>query len=354
TLQSLDGVQEVLFEAFCTEMLRFPGGFNGTNNDRDMVAEYLEQQLLNPWKDGHRRYPNISAQSLGGALERVSRHVEILEFYDKGLRKELFYEHEKAFARERHIRGLENFASYLEGRARRERIPEERDRFLMEAGKRRERVFSLRQEANLGNQTLAEFVNPPDASERIRLYTVTPQEEEEGKEGEMEDRIFAPFSVVYSPDKTKIRIENKDLFEVVTLNFSRQTLRGDARIEKAPLREGTLAAWIIPQWDTVISLQKEFAEILNKKTGETERFYGEIPEISSAEAPIQDSGEEKLQLPEGIKKGSFSFSEAMSQETPLVSEKSCEDTEKPSLKNEKASLPSSFTNLSGNSTGNGG
>lgn len=169
----------------------------------------------------------VSPEVVGAAIERVGRIVDAIRFYEALYIDRQRPANVRKFAVERLVKNLELYADYF-----RERNDEIR------ASEREERAKRLRRIADIGERSLPEYPSLPPKSVKH-----TPRE-----------WIRGPFKFVLSLAHSRLRIEQTERFETVTIDLRLRELRGDAQFFVI-LGDGRgLTSWKIPEWNLKIEL----------------------------------------------------------------------------------------------------
>lgn len=166
-----------------------------------------------------RRTPQV----VGAAIERAGQIVDAIRFYERLAKDEATEKSVRRFATERWIKNLERAAQY-----------ERSKNNNIEASRRETTARDLRVRARFAAKKIAEF--PVFA-------------------GPAEKTAPNPYQITVSNDHKRVRIENKDRFEFVTVDCVAATLNGDAAVEEVEANGGSLRTWLIPAWPMTVVLQ---------------------------------------------------------------------------------------------------
>lgn len=196
------------------------------NEERpDTVVEFMSKHFIARTGE-HRQSRAISPIVVGAAIERAGKVVDALQYYED-LGSRASSEEERKFAGERLARNLERHADYQRSRED-----------LRQASRQLSRAQQLRDRLRLGKGKLPDYP------------TVRP--------GAVHDTstewVRGPFKIVLSKSHERLRIENTERFETITLNLKDGVLLGDAKFSNLDGTERVGAAWKIEGWDTTIQL----------------------------------------------------------------------------------------------------
>jgi tetratricopeptide (TPR) repeat protein len=173
----------------------------------------------------HMDVHEIPPQEIGAAFERAGKIVDSLKFYHN-LRKNAPSSEIKRFAEERIICNLERHAEYYRSKGNEQ-----------QAQRLDQKAMQFRKGLGIGTRALPEYPHVDRKS---------PYEQTQWVRG--------PFKISLSPVHGRLRIENTDHFETVTIDMKDCRMRGDASFsEPASSGEGSIS-WSIPKWNTSIEL----------------------------------------------------------------------------------------------------
>lgn len=196
---------------------------------RGPVGDFLHRTFIGTATPVGRR--GLSPNVVGAAIERAGKIVDALQYYENLGRDAASSAEVKQFAAERLIRNLERHAAYF-----RDRGDE------TQAREREARAKRSRELARLGNRQLPDY--PVLAATRIDA--AGPSEWTRGA-----------FRFVLSRPHARLRIENTERFETVTVDVQEKQLRGDAIFSVIEEQNDAVASWRITGWDMTIRLVGE-------------------------------------------------------------------------------------------------
>jgi hypothetical protein len=190
------------------------------------VTEYLHRTFVRKGFAATAEY-GVPVSVAGAAIERAGRILDAIQYYEAILGDKRASDRDRAFSAERMVRSLERHAEYLRARG------EEPQARRQEA-----RAKQVRDTTGLKGRRVPDF----------------PNLDRDSLAGSIES-MRGPFRIVSSPVHQRLRIENTDRFETVTVDGHALTLRGDVAVEASNGSADGGATWLVPAWNASVRLQ---------------------------------------------------------------------------------------------------
>ena len=212
-----------------------------SSDGQQAIRDFLREKFIrkNDGRDTQAtRFPNnhnIPPNVIGAAIERAGRIVDALQYYED-LMERTARQDVKKFAAERLIYNLELHVGMLKNEGRKQQ--QER------------RAKSMRREFNISDSAALQKYPIIRAPKEKDFLSIDPKKKQFPLE------CLVP---VLSPHGDKLRIENKDLFQTVTIDGKSRNLRtGDVDfVDLGSLGKGA-KGWKIPEWqNATISLMPD-------------------------------------------------------------------------------------------------